>query len=757
MRFLLILFTLAIGFLAGCKKKTPPVVEATPTQPGGAPSIPAPSASESTRLLKQLAKTKREPQLATADLLATLAETDPTVIPGLLELLKDKTNLGEGQVLPHQPNSVREAAVIALIYCGEPGESAAVEKGLPILLTALTDTDAPVREHALIAVARLKLKAKSAIPKIWPLAEDASTFVRDAAYHCLAELGVTSPPQVVKLLSHPEEGVRVTAAEQLSRFKPLPANSVEALRTALVDPNKFVRTTAAEALLDFGAKAAPAAPDLAESIRKSAKEAQPNVPYEFDFSVLNLLVTIGAGSVEPVGQLLADKDQLVLYQALYVLGEIGPPAKETAEAIFKIIGAEAHSPDVRLEACRALTTVTGDAAKATPLMKIALTHKEAQLRNLGLQAAARMGVPGRSFAETITPLLEDAEPIIRKQAIAYVATLDSKGRAAAVPRLAKLLKDEIASVRTAAVNALADFGPLAATAADDLVKAAATDDDTEVRQIALAALAELGPSATAAKPTLLATIRDGKAGDELRGTALRVLVAMAPAEALESVLKLLGDPSESVRLQATGSAVHLKSATVEIIAKLAALATNDTSAAVRTRATRALAEIEPKPIAAKDRLESLAKSTFQDRAHWAKIALARIDNRSADLDKLIRSGLVGKFGEKVASIEALGRIIPATAAEFLPVDQISRSKDSALRQRAAETLGRFDKVPALAIPRLIEMLQDRDEDVQISVIQALGKFAPQDATAAVKPLQLKSRGDTKVNRVARHSLALLAG
>ena len=749
------MLAVAIIVVAGCKKKTPPT-ETAPTQPG-APTVPAPS--EAARLLTQLTKTKREAQLATADKLADLAETDSTVIPGLIELLKDKANLGEGQVMAHQPNSVREAAVIALIYCGEPGETAAVELGLPILLSGLTDPDAAVREHALIAIGRLKLKANGATAKIWPRTEDKSAFVRDAAYNCLIELGVASAPQVAGNLAHAEAGVRQTAAEQLSRFKPLPADSVEPLRKALVDPNKFIRTTAAEALLDFGARAAPAAPDLAESIRQSAKNAQPNVPFEPDFSVLNLLVAIGTASVEPVGKLLAEKDSLILYQALYVLGEIGPPAKATADAIEKIMGVQAHSADVRLEACRALATITGDAAKSTPVMKLALGFQDAFVRNLGLRAAARMGVPGRGFAEAIFPLLDDPEPIIRQQAIAYVATLDSKGREAAVPRLAKRLKDESANVRTAAVRALADFGPLAAAAADDLAQAAAGDDDAEVRQTATAALADLGSAGISGKPALLATIRDAKASDELRGTALAVLLSVAPADpqSAEAVLKMMAEKSNGSRESAAGAASRLNGASPEILSKLAAMAASDASVAVRTRATQALAEIEPKPTSLKTQLEALAKAPAPEQAHWAKIALARIDDRRAELEKLVRSGLVGKPGEQRASIRALGIAIPATATDFPAVDRLSRSKDSTVRQSAAEALGRFDRDSGVAVPRLIELLQDRDEDVQLAAIQSLGLFPAKEATAAVKPLELKTRGERRANRAARHTLAKWAG
>jgi len=757
MRTLFCFVALAISIVAGCKKKTA-LTDAAPTQ-SSAPNVPVPAPSEAVKLLTQLAKTKREAQLATADKLADLAETDPTVIPGLIELLKEKTNLGEGQVMAHQPNSVREAAVIALIYCGEPGEKAAIVLGLPILLSGLTDPDAAVREHTLIAIGRLKLKANGATAKIWPLAEDKSAFVRDAAYNCLIELGVASAPQVAANLAHSEAGVRQTAAEQLARFRPLPADSVDLLRKALVDPNKFIRTTAAETLLDFGAKAAAAAPDLAESIRQSAKDAQPNVPFEPDFSVLNLLVTIGVGSVEPVGKLLAEKDPLILYQALYVLGEIGTPAKATADAIEKIMGVQAHTADVRLEACRALATITGDAAKSTPVMKLALGFQDAVVRNLGLQAAARMGAPGRGFAEAIFPLLDDPEPIIRQQAIAYVATLDSKGREAAVPRLAKRLKDESANVRTAVVRVLADFGPLAAAAADDLAQAAAGDDDAEVRQTATAALADLGPAGISGKPALLATIRDSKASDELRGTALAVLLSIAPADpqSAEAVLKMMSEKSNGSRESAAGAASRLKAVSHEILSKLAAMAASDASVAVRTRAMQALAEIEPKPTALKDKLEALAKAPVPELAHWAKIAIARIDDRTAEMEKLVRSGLVGKPGEQRASIRALGKAIPATAADYPAVDKLSRSKDSTVRQTAAEALGRFNHDAAVAVPRLIELLQDRDEDVQLVAIQSLGAFPAKEAASAVKPLQLKSRGERRANRAARHTLAKWAG
>jgi len=753
MRRFLVLVASAMLLAGGCKKKAPPV-EASATT-ADSPSLPAPPAqSQTTKLLKQLAKTKRADQLATAAQLADLAESDPAVIPGLLEALKDKTNLGEGQVLPNVPNSVREAAVMSLLRCGEDGEKAALDRGLPTLLGGLSDANSAVREHTLVAIARLGSKAGSAAPKVWPLAEDPSAFVRDAAYNCLRELGVKSPPQVVSLLSHTDAGVRLTAAEQLGAFKPLPADSVDPLRKALGDADKFIRTTAAECLLDFGAKAAPAAPDLAEAIRKNAKDAPPNGAEAIDFTPLNLLISIGASSVEPLGTLLAEKDPLILYQAVYALGEIGSPAKSTAEAIEKIMNRDGEDTSVRLEACRAHAAVTGDTAKAAPLLKVALEHKQAEVRSLGLQAVARLGALGRGLAPQVLPLLEDAEPVIRKFAIATTATLDAKGREAAVPLLAKRLKDDSASVRISAVNALADFGPLAAGAAGDLA-AASADEDSDVRQTAIAALAELGPAGIAAKATLLSTVGDSKASDDLRSGALAAQVAIAPAapETSAALLKLLDEKSGELRESAAHFAPRLKAASPAIIAKLAALAKGDPNTAVRTRATQALAEVVPVPTSIGDQLAALAKSPILELAQWAKIAQARSENRPADVTRIIRDGLQGPPGERLASVEALGKLISATATDFPGVDRLTRTKEAKPRQQAAEALGRFEKNASLAIPRLVELLQDRDEDVQFAAIRSLERFQAKDAATAVAPLKLKARGDTRIARAARRTLS----
>ncbi|HEX4613694.1 MAG TPA: hypothetical protein VH092_36265, partial [Urbifossiella sp.] len=109
------LVLLAFVAAAGCGKKPapPPAAEDAAADAAAAPEPP-----ERDRLLTLL-KTKRgDPQRKAADELAVLAESDPAVVDGLVDLLRDKTNAGAGQTHPQRTGSTREAAALLLVRCG---------------------------------------------------------------------------------------------------------------------------------------------------------------------------------------------------------------------------------------------------------------------------------------------------------------------------------------------------------------------------------------------------------------------------------------------------------------------------------------------------------------------------------------------------------------------------------------------------------------------------------------------------------------
>src|SRR4051794_30320320 len=182
------LLPLAFAVLAaGCGKKPapqPPPEEAT-TEAPSAPEPPEPD-----RLLTLL-KTKRgEPQRKAADDLAALAESDPAVIDGLVELLRDRTNTGAGTTHPQRVGSVREAAATLLARSGPKGEAALKERGLSILRDGLTDKDAAVREHTAYTVGQLGPVARSVAPQLQRLCSDPDPKVAAVAFDAVAAVGV---------------------------------------------------------------------------------------------------------------------------------------------------------------------------------------------------------------------------------------------------------------------------------------------------------------------------------------------------------------------------------------------------------------------------------------------------------------------------------------------------------------------------------------------------------------------------------------
>src|SRR5947209_6221969 len=126
MRRILVLAAFAAAVGCGKKPAAPPPAEEETTEEQAAAEQ-----SERERLLGLLKSKRGDPQRKAADDLAVLVESDPAVLDGLVELLRDKTNAGAGKTHPLNTGSTREAAALLLARCGTKGEAALKERGLP--------------------------------------------------------------------------------------------------------------------------------------------------------------------------------------------------------------------------------------------------------------------------------------------------------------------------------------------------------------------------------------------------------------------------------------------------------------------------------------------------------------------------------------------------------------------------------------------------------------------------------------------------
>lgn len=89
-----------------------------------------------------------------------------------------------------------------------------------------------------------------------------------------------------------------------------------------------------------------------------------------------------------------------------------------------------------------------------------------------------------------------------------------------------------------------------------------------------------------------------------------------------------------------------------------------------------------------------------------------------------------EWSEQEAAADALGRI--GTAAVPSLVEAL-HSPDPAIRQKAAEVLGRMGPDAKDAVPHLVRLLDDPDEHVRKTVTRTIGRIGPpaQDAVPAL--------------------------
>ena len=713
---------------------------------------PAVKPLDTASLLRKLRSPSPTSRADAATALAEAAATDPSVIPGLLNALSDNGNRGAGTVFPNELNSTREAAVVALMNAGPAGETALVEKGIPILITGLADPDPAVREHTAVALGRAGTHAEPATSALWKLAEDPSATIRGAAYQTLLKISPQNLQPLAMLLLHSMPEVRNHAAEWLTRFGPLPEESIPTLMQALNDEDSFIRSMSALALLNLGRKAAPAVPPLLEAMKKT-QLSDLQKPEPLELAPVKALAAIGEPAVVPTMKLLSHPSPLIRYQAAFVLGEIGPDAKLALPELEKLL--RDPSGEVVLEAARSVAVIGRDGSKTAALMKLALGHAEAGTRHYGLQTVIRMGPAGHDLSSLVIPLLDDPTPEIRRLAVAYVGTLPPDLAKASLPTLGqRLTGDREEVVRKEAAQVLGELGSVAAPAAAALAKAAANDDALPVREAALTALASIGPAGKAVVPELVRLVGDSMTSEEIRKQALAVLPTVAPEspEAIAAAMKASEEKSPQLREAAANALARFTPPSAAGINRLATMAKSDPSFANRSAALRSLARLGVAAQAIRNEIEPIVQSGSANQVLWAKVVLARIDGTPGEALPAVRAGLASKSpGERQAAVEALPLMGQPSAADISALTSLCRDRSPELRRVAARSLGELGRDSQPAVPELVRLLKsDEDADVRQAAAIALGS-AGDRSTEVLEALKSAEESDPIVARAAHAS------
>lgn len=400
--------------------------------------------------------------------------------------------------LDHQENSTRLEAAETLGRMGPEARSAA-----PALRKAVEAADPRLRVRAAEALGFMEPAATEPGAALSSLLKDGIPEIRRSAAEALGNLGIEAAA-LAAAIKDSDADVRWSAIEALGRIGPAALPAVPALIAVLDDP--ALRSPAADALGSIGSGASAAGPALASRLKELGRAG-----------VVALARVGGEPSRAAVPFLIEElksDDHRVRWDAVMVLGAMGPLAREAAPALLDL-GSKG-------DAMAGLTAWSVDRKVGLPYYVSQLKSAEPGIRPW---IASELGWAKDEAKEAVRALTESlADPAVAKVsswALALIAG-DSTG---AVARMTEALGDPSPTVRQVSIAALGRLGPEAAPASTGLMRCL-KDPDPNVRAGAAGALAAIGPAARVAAGALDELLRDDK--PKVRQAAEAALKAVRP-------------------------------------------------------------------------------------------------------------------------------------------------------------------------------------------------------------------------------------
>ncbi|MHC5538074.1 HEAT repeat domain-containing protein [Singulisphaera rosea] len=469
------------------------------------------------------------------------------------------------------------------------------------LTAALKDSDTQVRWAVAWALSAFRTGEKS-VAALMEMVADRTTRVRSGAYirFVRGSGGVTRD-----FCEHRANGelLRIGAIQALVNFGALAAPAVPALIDAIRDNDALTSGFAATALGEIGPSAKAALPELINLLR--SKESVPKAssssgsvggPREPErlavvaAKALGKLGPDGIAAVIPLTEALADPDEVLRIAVVQALGEIGPGAITAIPALVKALDdPEWFVGDTASESLRRLGPL------AVPALTKVLQEAKPDVQRRALWSLGGIGPQAAKALPEVILALSDPDEEVREAAAETIGLIGRGPEAeAAVPVLLAALKDSDRLVRTNAAQALGRLG-LGVDRSIPVLIETMHESDPEVKGAAMDALARIGLPAF---PALWALVREGN--EEQREDATFALSHSAdPFNSVEeetdeqartrikapraALIAALKDPDERIRSAVTQALGYIRKDVVPDLIKALA----DPSPIVRIQATRA--------------------------------------------------------------------------------------------------------------------------------------------------------------------------
>jgi HEAT repeat protein len=470
----------------------------------------------------------------------------------------------------------------------------------------------------------------------------------------------------------------------------------------LRDPLPAVRMRAVAAL---GRMGPPAIPPLLNLVL-----TDPHPPSPAARQAAQVLAGMGRAAAPLLIQALNDPDPVVRRRATYVLALFPDVDADVVSALGRVL-ADPERP-VRINAALRLRQAGAAARPAASGLIAALHDDDSIVRTHASRALMQIAVVDPAVIPGLVDGLRSKHPSTARHALIMLGAPASQA-------LVTALADPQTGVRQHAAAVLGKIRPVLSGVTSALIASLERDPDRDVRGQAVAALQDIGGTSD---DVLFALVRALAVGDEIiREKSARALGAFNRPEpaVLNGLVHALKDPGWGVR----EAAAHA----------LAGMAPPD------PHVTQALVESlrdEYRPaMAAVDALARIGRPAAASLRHAAQDANESVRWRAEE------------------ALRLRARLDPTNVSAVLTM-LLDREGDGRLRSRAADDVVRLGPQAQRAVPDLVRMLGDKDDEARRALAaHALAQILPKDRNTIVALTRSLSDSNAWVRVYAALALA----
>jgi HEAT repeat protein len=418
-------------------------------------------------------------------------------------------------------------------------------------------------------------------------------------------------------------------------------------------------------------------------------------------------------------ELLKCKDERIIGQVIDGLAQAGRENPAAATALIEHYRNLNPSSYARASVLSAIVQSGANAKDVIPLCVEALKDEDDNLVHMAVRTLMQLEPANKMLVSALVDVNGRERDLDRR--IGRLARRDREQKplgAPAIKELCAILSNDKEADRRAGAAIVLGTMVRDAKSAEDALKNALKDADLRVRLHAADAYLLVTNETRTPMPVLLAALKDKDIG--LRGYAAQIVAGMGKeaSPALPQLLEALKDQDDRVAGTLIRGLSQMGRDAAPAIPVLVDIVRNGGDSSLRAIAAGAL---EPFGREAKDAVPALldmlkAGGHNRSSAAWALAKIATPPEAlPAFLEVLTEPSRERDPGEHVIA-DALTQFGPVAIGS---VAELLQHKRAEVRIRAMNVLVRFRKQAQNVVPQLIDVMDDKDDDVALSAAEAV--------------------------------------